>query len=241
MDVCLIALAAGVSKFPLVLAANRDEDYDRPTLRAAFWREAPDVLGGRDALHFGSWLAITRRGRFAAVTNLRGSRHDPQKRSRGELVSNFVRDDSEPRHYLNDVAAHAGQYAGFHLIAGKAGGEIALYSRSVTLLNSGVYALSNAPAGELWPKVDAATQEMTKLLRIDDAAELAAAALEFLQVPRGTRRGESEIFIADEQHGTRSSTVIIVDRDQINFVEQSYGPGGVREDGPREFHFAWSP
>ncbi len=70
MNACLIALAAGIGKFPLVLLANRDEDYDRPTLHAAFWGEAPDVLGGRDALHLGSWLAITRRGRFAAVTNL---------------------------------------------------------------------------------------------------------------------------------------------------------------------------
>lgn len=241
MDVCLIALAAGISRFPLVLAANRDEDHDRPTLPAAFWGEAPDVLGGRDALHLGSWLAISRRGRFAAVTNLHGSLRHPDKRSRGELVSDFVRGDGEPEQYLNDVASRAGQYAGFHLIAGQTGGEIVLCSRSVTVLEPGIHALSNAPSGEHWPKVDIARQEMKELLRIDDAAELAAAVLQFLQRQRGTGHVESEIFIPGEGYGTRSSTAIVVDGDHVNFFEQSYAPGGIRDGPPREFRFAWIP
>src|SRR5712691_2616136 len=108
---CLIAIALHASKYPLVIAANRDEDYARPTLAAHFWTDAPNILGGRDALHGGSWLAMTRAGRFAAVTNLRGSVRDPQKRSRGELVSNFVRGDTEPQQYIEEVAARAAEYA----------------------------------------------------------------------------------------------------------------------------------
>jgi hypothetical protein len=90
---CLIAIAHRAhARFPLVIAANRDEDYDRPTYDAHFWTDAPDVLGGRDALANGSWLAIARNGRFAAVTNLRGA--ERKTRSRGALVADFVIGDT---------------------------------------------------------------------------------------------------------------------------------------------------
>ena len=83
---CLIAFAHRASeRFPFVLAANRDEDYTRATHDAHFWSDAPVILGGRDALHGGSWLAVSRGGRFAAVTNLRGA--VPRGRSRGALLT----------------------------------------------------------------------------------------------------------------------------------------------------------
>jgi uncharacterized protein with NRDE domain len=92
---CLIAIAHRANaRFPLVIAANRDEDYDRPTHDAHFWSDAPEVLGGRDALANGSWLAIARNGRFAAVTNLRGA--ERKSRSRGALVRDFVTGDAAP-------------------------------------------------------------------------------------------------------------------------------------------------
>src|SRR6266550_2985526 len=115
---CLIAVSIRTGLFPLVIAANRDEDYERPTLPASFWSDSPDILGGRDGLHGGSWLAISHAGRFAAVTNLRGSARDPRKRSRGELVSGFVRGNASPLLYVNEVAAHADAYAGFHFVGG---------------------------------------------------------------------------------------------------------------------------
>jgi uncharacterized protein with NRDE domain len=241
MGVCVIAVAVGVSaRFPLVLIANRDEDFDRPTLPAAFWDDAPDILGGRDALQRGSWLAVTRGGRFAAVTNLRFATRDPQKRSRGELVSGFVRGGMTPAAYVDEVAAHADEYAGFHLIAGELSGEIMLLSGGVKPLTTGVHALSNAPPGEHWPKVETAARELGELLTIDDEAELATAALQLLQSHRGTRRSENDIFIAGERYGTRSSTVIIWDGSSTTFIEQTYAPGGVRDGAPREFRFASS-
>lgn len=86
---CLIVLAhLAHARFRFVLAANRDEDYERATHDAAFWADAPDVLGGRDALHGGSWLAMAKIGRLAAVTNLRGA--ERRTRSRGALVRDFV-------------------------------------------------------------------------------------------------------------------------------------------------------
>jgi uncharacterized protein with NRDE domain len=234
---CLIALAIGMAKFPLVIAANRDEDYERPTLLAAFWADASDILGGRDALHQGSWLAISRSGRFAAVTNLRGSARDPKKRSRGELVGDFVRGDAPPLQYLNEVAERADLYAGFHLIAGLVTGDVGQCSGSVSPLRRGIHAISNAPPGVRWPKVDIAARDLEELLQIEDTAELTAAALRFLSAPRGSGPVEGEVFVAGERYGTRSSTVIVFDGEEITFTEQAYARGGSRDGGLREFRF----
>jgi uncharacterized protein with NRDE domain len=228
------------SKFPLILAANRDEDYDRPTLPADFWADAPDILGGRDALHLGSWLAITKGGRFAAVTNLRGSVRDPRKRSRGELVSAFVRGDTPPRQYMDDVVARADAYAGFHLIAGEVGGDVVQGGSTPSRSIAGLYALSNALPGERWPKVDVAQDELRRLVLLENSDELIAETLQFLVARRGTNHAQSEIFVAGERHGTRSSTVIVASTDHITFVEQAYARHGVPDSEPRRFRFAIS-
>src|SRR5688500_9051541 len=145
---CLIALAHRVSdSFPLVIAANRDEDYDRPTIPATRWTEAPHVIGGRDGLLGGSWLAITSAGRFAAVTNLRGSERAPKNRSRGELVREFVIGAATPLDYGADVVKRIHEYTGFHLLIGQIGGDVVLVSGGAQTLAPGIHALSNAPNG----------------------------------------------------------------------------------------------
>src|SRR5687767_8672745 len=101
---CLIVLAHRVAEeLPLVLAANREEDHERPTIPADFWPDQPDILGGRDALLGGSWLAVTREGRFAAVTNVRGAVRSPESRSRGDLVRDFVRGSAGPAEYADEI------------------------------------------------------------------------------------------------------------------------------------------
>lgn len=226
--------------FPLILAANRDEDYDRPTLHAAFWGDAPDVLGGRDALQLGSWLAITRSGRFAAVTNLRRSLRDPLKRSRGELVSDFVCGTASPMIFMRNVRQRVHEYAGFHLIVGIVGGDVIEGGVRPPHAIDDIFALSNAAVGERWPKVEVAEDEMRRLAGIGDEDELIDAALKFLLKRNGTNRPQDEIFVASDVHGTRSSTVIVAGRDHVTFVEQSFGRGGVPEPGRRRFRFAIS-
>ena len=223
MGECLIAVALGNPRFPLVIAANRDEDYARPTLPAHFWSDFPDILGGRDALHGGTWLAVTPSGRFAAVTNLRGSPREPQKRSRGELVSGFVTSDVAPLDYINDVASRADQYAGFHLIAGDRVDVVRL-SGSISKLGPGVHALSNAPVGERWPKVELAETEVARMMALDDPQQLVDAILRFLTTPRGSGRVESEVFVKGERYGTRSSTAIVMtSAGELHFAEKSDG------------------
>ena len=232
---CLIAIAHRVHPwFPLVIAANRDEDYDRPTHDAHFWSDAPDVLGGRDALANGSWLAIARNGRFAAVTNLGGA--ERKTRSRGALVRDFVTGDAAPVAYAQWISERAEEYAGFHFFAGEAGGEaVYVTPQSQALLEPGIHAVSNAPAGEEWPKTALAAEEMKVALRADDAESMVLVLMQFLALPRGTGDVRSEVFIKGDRYGTRASTVIVVTEHGILFGEQSFTRGGVEYGKNRLF------
>lgn len=218
---CLIALAHHASdRFPFILAANRDEDLLRPTHDAHWWNDAPDVVGGRDALHGGSWLAVSRRGRFAAVTNLRGA--PLRGRSRGALVSAFVKGDAPVRDYAVEVARHADQYSAFHLLAGEIGGEVLYIAPDrQEELAPGIHAVSNAPHGELWPKTMLAAAAMEEALALEDETELIEHLLRFLTTRRGASEVQNEVYIESERYGTRSSTVIVSTGNEIVFVEKT--------------------
>jgi uncharacterized protein with NRDE domain len=224
---CLIVLAHRVSaRFPLVLAANRDEDYDRATRDAHWWDDAPDVLGGRDGVHGGSWLAITKQARLAAVTNLRGAAQ--RTRSRGALVRDFVTSSAEPRAFAESLLQDADEYSGFHLLLGQAGGEIVHITRDSWMpLAAGIQSISNAPLGEHWPKTTTAAAEMGAVLQLDDTDAMLEALMQLLTTPRGTNRVESEVFIASDRYGTRASTVIVASENEIVFAEQTFARGGV--------------
>lgn len=223
---CLIAVAhRASSRFPFVLAANRDEDYQRATHDAHHWPDAPDVVGGRDALFGGTWLAVRRGGRFAAVTNLRGA--ERKTRSRGFLVRDFVTSETPVETYAQTIAAEADQYAGFHLLAGHIEAEAMYIAPELqTPLAPGIHAFSNAPSGEEWPKVAAAVAHMRKALEIASEEPLMEELMRFLAAPRGTDSPMSEVFIRGDRYGTRSSTVIVATETEIVFTEQSFAAGG---------------
>jgi uncharacterized protein with NRDE domain len=106
---CLIVLAwRAHPRFPLIVAANRDEFHARKAAPAAFWRDQPQILGGRDLQAMGTWMAISRTGRFAAVTNYRGAREPTAAESRGALVTGFLTNSASPAKYMGDVASRAG-------------------------------------------------------------------------------------------------------------------------------------
>src|SRR5438094_1953588 len=146
---CLIVIARNVSvKFPLVIAANRDEFYARPTRPAHVWEDDPRVIGGRDLRAGGSWLAVRRGGRFAAITNVRGVGREEGGPSRGLLVADFVRGDDAPIDYARSIRGE--EYAGFHLIVGD--GDVVHFSNAGGEPEriEGVFAISNAPPGTHW-------------------------------------------------------------------------------------------
>jgi uncharacterized protein with NRDE domain len=217
----LIIVANRVSaRFPLVIAANRDEDHLRPSRAAHAWDDAPDVIGGRDLVAGGSWLAIRRDGRWAAVTNLRGFAKRPDNRSRGSLVAGFVLGDAKPLDYVQSIDPDA--YAGFHLLAGIAGDELAYFATGMDAartLPAGVHGVSNGPLDAQWIKVERGIRAMNDALDRDDMPE---QLLTFLGTPTPGEPIENSVFIIGERYGTRSSTAIVVSGDHIDFVEQNH-------------------
>jgi uncharacterized protein with NRDE domain len=241
---CLVLIAVeSHPNYPLIVAANRDEFYDRPTAPAAFWSEAPSVLAGRDLKAGGTWLGIDRRGRFAAVTNYRqGQREPPAPRSRGRLVSDFLTTETGALEHMNRVRSDAGLYNGFNLITSDAGGPFYYSNREnrVLTLVPGVYGLSNHLLDTPWPKV-ASTKTAFDALLNGGASDLTADLFTLLSdrnrpaddllpstgVGREWERLLSSAFIASDDYGTRSSTVVLVGRDGgIIFIERTFGPRG---------------
>lgn len=218
---CLIIVAhCAAPQYPLVIAANRDEDHARPSRAAHFWDDAPDVFGGRDLQAGGSWLAVTRGGRFAMVTNVRGFPEPPDARSRGMLVADFVRGSAAPEEFAGAVQRE--RYAGFHLVCGEAGRVAAHVSSddAARVLEPGIFAVSNAKTSIDWPKIAYAREAMQRALASDDVK---AELMRFLTTPRGGPI-ENEVFVSVPEmgYGTRASTVVLAGEDgAIDFTERS--------------------
>lgn len=241
---CLIVFAFEArADLPLVIAANRDEAYARPTAAAAPWADAPHVIGGRDLRAGGSWLGITRRGRWAAVTNFRdGPSEGRPGRSRGHLVADFLTGDVAPAAYLRGLLPHAHEYNGFNLLVGDRE-AVRWYSNRADdhpLLDRdlppGVYGLSNHLLDTPWPKVEKGRADLARAL---DAGADPDAVLEGLLdrtladdaelpntgVPLDLERALSARFITGTDYGTRSSTVVRVAADGTAvLVERSFLP-----------------
>ncbi|MCX5839439.1 MAG: NRDE family protein [Deltaproteobacteria bacterium] len=236
---CLILFAWKMHEnFPLVLAANRDEFYERPSAAAAFWEDAPDLLAGRDLREGGTWLGITRAGRFAALTNYR----DPESLkigapSRGGLTSNYLRGRDIPEAYLNRIRHDADRFNGFSLLVGDPAGLFYFSNRgALQRLKPGIYGLSNRLLDTPWPKVERGKTALLALLK--QKKDLLPEAL-FALLTNRTRPPDdrlpdtgvgltwerilSPLFIESPVYGTRSSTVLLIDRrGSVTFAERVF-------------------
>jgi uncharacterized protein with NRDE domain len=237
---CLILLAIRTHRdYKLIVAANRDEYYERPSSPPRFWEDAPHLLAGRDLVAGGAWLGITRQGRFAAVTNYRDpSRIKPDAPSRGKLVSRFLSCTMEPLAFLDLVRKEKDRYNGLNLILGTPE-RLFWYSnradRAVPLLQ-GVYGLSNHLLDTPWPKVKKAkglfeavlgegrrplSEALFRLLH--DQSRPPDSDLPHTGVPLEWERVLSPIFITSPTYGTRSSTIILIDHDNhVTFLEKTF-------------------
>ncbi|SOC41253.1 NRDE family protein [Salinicoccus kekensis] len=240
------------SRYKLVMAANRDEEYSRPTEAAHFWEDHPDLLGGRDLRGMGTWLGITKDGRFSALTNVRNTKEllSTHSKSRGHLVRNFLTGDDRPEEYLKKVAEEGGDYAGFNLLVGDKDGLYYLnnYENEVVRIEDGVHGLSNHHLDTPWPKVvkgrnglksvmedqDADVEALFRLLRDDETAD---SGLPDTGLSKELERDLSPLFINMDKYGTRCSTVILIDQsDNVTFVERTYEEG--KENGEVRYEFA---
>jgi uncharacterized protein with NRDE domain len=237
---CLILLAwEKHPRWRLVAAANRDEFHARPTAAADWWPQAPTVLAGRDLKEGGTWLGVTRSGRFAAVTNIREpQRHNPGAPSRGHLVGNFLLSRAPSLGYLAGLMPIAPAFNGFNLLV-MDGATLAWLSNrdpGMNTLSPGVYGVSNALLDTPWPKVVRGKDDLRAALALEDDDALEARLFESLarrdpapagELPEtgvGTEmeRALSSAFIATPEYGTRSSTVLLLGRDgEVRMTERT--------------------
>lgn len=236
---CLIVFAWKTHPdYPLLLLANRDELYARPTAALQPWSTQPVIYAGKDLEQEGTWLGMTEKARFAAVTNLRGINDSGSgELSRGWLVRDFLLSRRNPSDYLEHVQAQATQYHGFNLLTGSLK-SLMYYSNAQAqprLVPPGIYGLSNAGLNTPWPKVEEAKVAFTRLLskREPDFE----AMLELMHSSKtyptsllpdtgiGLEREQalSAIFVSTSAYGTRSTSLMAWHRQgQARFLERSY-------------------
>ena len=244
---CLILLAKNVrSDYPLVLAANRDEFFLRPTASARFWPDDPEVLAGRDEQSGGTWGGITRGGRLAFLTNIRDPQgFRPSAASRGHLVRSFLQREESIPGFIQKLIASAHASNGFNLIFGSGTELFCFASRGKRLcrLDPGIHALSNGLLNEAWPKSVRGARDLARLLKrshppgeeelfslLADTRQASDEDLPDTGIGPEWERFLSSIFIRGREYGTRSQTLILMDAaGGMRFVERCF----TREDHAR--------
>jgi len=248
---CLILLAYQChSKYPLIIAANRDEYYRRPTQNVHWWPDRPDVLAGKDLHSGGTWMGISRQGRFAAVTNIReGKLSAGDYLSRGQLTLKYLTDQINDTDFHQFLQNSRQNFRGYNLLFGTRHKLQHFSNRSQTFteLKPGIYGLSNANLDSPWPKVEKGKAELDQLLsavtlKHEDLFQILAnkaiAADKYLPdtgIGLERERQLSAIRICGDDYGTRSSSTLTIDRhNKITFHEKERAP----EQGPiKKFSF----
>lgn len=256
---CLILFALDAHpRYRLIVAANRDEFYARPAAAAAFWTDAPQVFAGRDLAAGGTWLGITKTGRFAAVTNYREPGASKGVKSRGSLTKDFLVGNETPEDYLLEIEKEKNDYSGFNLLVGDFGAEAKWKSELYYFSNraakperliGGIYGLSNALLNGDWHKVETGKARLTKILQTSGemnrqelfeilADRRAAPDFNLPQTGVGIERERvlSPAFIETENYGTRLSTVLTVEcgSGRVSFTEKTF-VGAVTGEVAQEF------
>src|SRR5690348_7421230 len=222
---CLIVIGLRAApRYPLIVAANRDELHVRPAAPAQWWPESPRVLGGRDLEAGGTWLAIDRSGRFAAVTNVREIPRPVGLRSRGSLVADFVLGSASAADHAARFTRGGSAFGPFNLFVYD-GRELWFASNRApaSRLGAGPHSFSNAPAGIEWPKTASARSGLQRLLSSPSPLEPLFELLgERDDSGTPSERYQRAHFVVGPVYGTRCSTVVLVDATgRATFAERS--------------------
>ena len=224
---CLIIFAWKVIPgMPLIMAANRDEFYARPAAHADWWNDHPKIYAGRDLQGGGTWLGVTRDGRFAALTNVRApSERRTDAPTRGQLVADYLAGNMSPQDYIAQIRPGCKAYNGFNLVLGDAHTLIWFSNRgdgdarNGQPLEPGIYGLSNALLDAPWPKVLKTKAQFASLLcqgapddayfdMLADTTRAPDFRLPDTGVPLDLERVLSAVCIETPGYGTRTSTVV---------------------------------
>lgn len=242
-------------KYKLILAANRDEFYERPTDKLNKWRDYTGVLAGRDLTCGGTWMGIHEKNRFTALTNYR----DPTRilkdaPSRGDLTTDFLVSNDSPSGYFSEKESKLNQYNGFNLLVGDFNqlGYFNNVDNQYQKLSPGTYGLSNALLNTPWPKlqkaknafeqvVSAESPDVHQLYKIMQDSTLADDdALPETGVPYEWEKAISAIFIETETYGTCCSTVLTVTHKGHGEIREWSYPVGNRKEAEVVMQFDWS-
>ncbi|WP_100657235.1 NRDE family protein [Alteromonas flava] len=247
---CILFIAVNQhAKYPLIIAANRDEFHQRPTQHSQYWPNNPDLLAGIDLQGGGTWMGVTRHGKFAALTNIRDPhRNNPEARTRGELVANFLTCNTSIDNYLEDIKPDNHKYNGYNLLlADLPSLDLRTYNNYLCeehRLTEGYYGLSNASLDVPWPKIqrgkhalqsycethaDINTDALFAILADSTLAD--DAQLPQTGVPHIWEKRLSSIFITGDDYGTRASTLLFVSRaGTVKWLERSFSATGTVVD-----------
>ena len=236
--VCLVFIAlTNHPQYKVIVAANRDEFYERKTAPAAFWGDQPEIVGGRDLEAAGTWMAMNTNGKIALVTNYRDPANiNPQAPSRGKLVSDFLTSNLNAEQYLRELEPKASQYNGFNLLVGQLDEwwYLSNYKKGIQKLEPGTYGLSNHLLETPWPKVVHGKKKFSSLLEFDvqpeqlfkmlyDEKRAEDQALPDTGIGLERERALSSMFIKTKGYGTRCSTILLVDTEnRVQYYERTY-------------------
>ncbi len=250
---CLIVFANNaLEDYKLIFAANRDEFYNRPTEQANFWSEYPELLAGKDLQAGGTWLGITKQGRFAAITNFRDLKnHRNDALSRGNLTLDFLISNISPEEYYNELKSVLNDFNGFNLILGTVD-ELYYFSNKtegLKKIETGIHGISNAILDTPWPKVEKSKRQLKNLIEqkkitaseifnlLDDTSLANDEELPDTGVGLELERMLSAVFIKSDKYGTRSSTVVTIDKNNnVRFVEKFFY-NGIGKFSNKEYTF----
>jgi len=253
---CLITFAYNSHpKYKFILAANRDEFYNRKTSVADWWQDHPNILGGRDLESMGTWMGITKSGRFSALTNYRDPEfYKADAETRGKLTLNYLLADKvHPKKYIEEVRLKASQYNGFNLLAGNPRSMYYISNKTLNIerVPSGVHGLSNHLLDTPWPKVERAKSRLQRITNsmnftkeeifemMQNSDEAPKALLPDTGIGTEKEKKLSSMFIKTEDYGTRSTTVLLIDKNgRVDFTERSYQPQTTQIDEEKHFEFS---
>lgn len=241
---CLIVFSYKTSTdYPFILAGNRDEFYKRPTKPAHIWQTDPRIIAGKDEKAGGTWLGFTETGRFAAITNYRDMNNLKENApTRGKIVTDFLLSDKDVLTFLEGLKLQSHLYNGFNLIAGTFDRLYYLSNQKEEIeeIEPGVHVISNAFLNTPWPKsnwakkrfemaIDRSGYDENELLKILQNTQLYPQdELPKTGLPVEMERAVSSVFISTEDYGTRSSSIVAVDKNsKAELIELTYSPGSL--------------
>lgn len=232
--------------YKLIVVANRDEFYARPTKRAQFWDDEPTILAGQDLLQMGTWLGVSKQGKIAAITNFRDPSLPERPKSRGEIVKRFLLENSSIEDFLEQLKNSREDYGGYNLLFGD-GNRLVHYNNILNEMNEiqpGTHSLSNYSLNTPWPKVVKGKNNLHQYVQLNQNQISSEELFEIVNdetiasdenlpntgVGIDLERQLSPLFIKMPNYGTRCSTVVLVsNNNEITFTERTFHEG--------EFHY----